>query len=473
MDIVKHNLNIANNAGFSLVEVLLAVAIFVLIISTYVMAMIYGQENTALAGKRARAVLLASEGLAVMQNMGDSNFANLINGTYGLALSSNTWSLTGVSDVWDIFTREIIISSVNTNTKKVESRVSWQQNLQRQGTVSLITYLTNWAVIKGTAWATAVIESFLDLNGNQAGLKVQVQGDYAYVVRQGGDPEFAVINISNPASPSLVGSLVLAGTPSNLAVSGNYAYVSSSDNSSELQIIDITTPNAPNQVGSYNATGSANANGVSVVGTVVYLSRASSNSDEFYTINVTNPASPSLLGSLNLGANANEILVNGNYAYVTTASNSQEIMIINVTDPSNITNIGSYDLASNSDALTIARAGNYLLVGCVGAGIESNFHILDTANPINLTLLGSYTAGGDINDIALNLNNNDTYAFLATSESALEFQVLDITDPANIVLLTSAEMTGQINGVAYSPTLDRAVAVGTSNDQEFIIIYPQ
>lgn len=132
-------------SGFSLVEVLLAVSVFSLMVTALTGGLIFGQQSTAISGQRARAALLADEGLEAVRNIRDENFSNLTDGAYGLAISGNQWVFSGTADVTDIFTRAVTISAVDANRKLVTSTVNWQQNPQRTGNVTLVTYLTNWA----------------------------------------------------------------------------------------------------------------------------------------------------------------------------------------------------------------------------------------------------------------------------------------------------------------------------------------
>lgn len=138
-----------HSKGFSLVEVLLAVAVFALIVSGLIGGLIYGQQSTALAGQHARAVMLADEGLEAVRNIRDAGFINLADGTYGLTTTGNQWNLSGSSDTTDIFTRQVIISTVDTKRKNITINVTWQQNPQRTGSVSVVTYLTNWIAAAG------------------------------------------------------------------------------------------------------------------------------------------------------------------------------------------------------------------------------------------------------------------------------------------------------------------------------------
>ncbi len=134
-----------NNKGFATIEALLAASILVLIVTAFMGAFIYGSVSTALAGQTARATFLAEEGLEASRNIRDAGFTNLVDGTYGLAISGNKWVYSGTSDVTDgFYTRQIVISTAGTNRKQIVSTVTWQQNVQRTGSVSLTTDLDNW-----------------------------------------------------------------------------------------------------------------------------------------------------------------------------------------------------------------------------------------------------------------------------------------------------------------------------------------
>jgi len=130
--------------GFSLIESLLASSLFGLMVTAIVGSLIYGQTSVRVSGERARALYFAEEGLEATRNMRDNNFANLVNGTHGLVLASNQWAFSGNSDITNGFTRAVTISSVDANTKTVSSAVTWQQTLQRAGSVTVTTRLNNW-----------------------------------------------------------------------------------------------------------------------------------------------------------------------------------------------------------------------------------------------------------------------------------------------------------------------------------------
>jgi hypothetical protein len=454
--------------GFSVVEAILSASIFALLVTAFVGAYLYGQEATALGGNRARAALLAEEGIEAARNIRDSGFANLADGTYGLAISGGTWILSGASDAVDIFTRRVTISSVDADRKLVTSRVAWQQNPQRTGLVEVAERFTNWMAATLARWEYPFQEAAQDAPGTNDGIHIQTQGNYAYLIRSGGAPNFLIYDVGNPAAPTIAGSLTLSGTPTNIAVFGNYAYVSNQSDSQELQIISIAAPMAPAVVGTYNAPGTANANGIAVAGTVAYLVRSSSMSDEFLVINITNPSSPALLDSLDVGATAYSVAVVGDYAYVANGSNSQEVRAVNIANPSVIAFAGSLNLSGTGDATAIAGSAGGLVIGQ-----GSTLGTVNITNPAAPVASGSLSIGGTVNDIALGRGN--TYAFLGTSVNTGEFQVVDITSLAAPMLLSTVNVSGSnaLNGIAYNEGLDRAFGASAANTQEFLVFAPQ
>ena len=321
------------------------------------------------------------------------------------------------------------------------------------------------AVILGN-WANPSQQSSLNFSGTQDGMKVQVQGNYAYVVRADGTPDFLIIDISNPASPTLRGSLNLTGVPANIFVAGNYAYVASQDDNQELQIINITNPLIPFVEGTYNASGTANARGVYAVGTTAYLVRDTSTSNEFVVINVSSPALPSLVGSLDLVATGYEVYVTGNNAFIASGHNSQELQVVSIANPASPTIVGSNDISGSTDALTISGHGSLVFLGR-----SANVRTYDVSIPTAPILISNYNGAGTVADISLNFANSNQYLFFTTANSNAEFEVINIGIPATPVSVGKINLVAY-NGIAYDPVTDRAVLVGPS-DPELIIVRPQ
>lgn len=112
--------------GVTLVEVLLASALIVLLGLGIVTAMSFSIESSSRSNQSSYAQFLAKEGIEAIRNIRNTDLSNLTNGTYGLVLSGNQWTLSGSSDTTNsLYTRQVNISTINATTKRVTVTVSW------------------------------------------------------------------------------------------------------------------------------------------------------------------------------------------------------------------------------------------------------------------------------------------------------------------------------------------------------------
>ncbi len=183
--------------GFSLIEVLLASSIFALLVTAVVGSLIYSQESDYIAGNRIRANLIAEESLEITRNIRDDSFSNLIDGDHSFSTSSGAWELSSSTNVIDIYTRYINISTVDANTKKIQSYVTWQDNERRNATATAITYLTDWG---GTSQKIRAIEYYINDFSNVSynlTLDQDLVSDY-FVIVEGSDGDGTKNNNRGP-----------------------------------------------------------------------------------------------------------------------------------------------------------------------------------------------------------------------------------------------------------------------------------
>lgn len=463
------------NRGFSLIEAILASAVFMLLVTALVGAYLYGQESTAIAGNRNRAVMLAEEGLEAVRNIRDAGFSNLTDGAYGLTAAGNRWNLSGLSDATDIFARQIIISSVDTRRKSVTSTITWQQNPQRSGTVSIVSKLTNWIKNFGS-WSSPIQEATLNLstavNGNEIALYKTGSATYAIIVRSSGaDAEFYVIDVSNPASPSTVGNLDIGATVNDVAVCGDYAVVATASGSAELQVINVSIPSAPSLTGILNLTGTVNALSVACTGTTVFVGRAASAQFEVYAISIANPSAPSILSNLELGVNADAdkiVLAQDNqYLYVASPVDASELFIVSVANPLSISLASSYNASGGSNGTAVTAFSRYAVLG----RLDGTILVIDASNPASPVLIGSaLDIGSNVQDMAMGVG--DSYIFIASNTAATPTFIVDVITPAAPIILGSVVQSADTKGIAWDYDLNRAFTAGTADTAEFASIKP-
>lgn len=476
------------HSGFSIVEALLAGSVFALLVTALVGAFIYGQEASALAGNRARAILLAEEGLEASRNIRDSSYSNLTAGTHGISVSSNQWGFSGTSDATDsFFTRQIAVSNIDASHKTATSTVSWQQNPSRTGTVALVTRFTNWiGTKKGLAPS---LFGTLDLTTANSGhdtadaISVASLGNYVYLGRAvNPSNEFFVVNVSDPASPSISGQLALGGDPNDIAVSGNYAYIASSDNDGELTVIDISTPSSPTVAATFNLTaansGNANSDGLAItVGQTnyLYLTRVGSGGKEFYVFDISTPASPSLVGSVDLNGDLNEITISGNYIYGASSDNTQEFQVIDVSSVASPTLVASLDLNEGDTAangFSIVAGSNTVYLGRDGSTGSPEFYVINTTTPTSPSITSTLDIGTHILK-SIDYSPSANLIFFANKDPASDdYDSVDVSAPSSPALLTSLNLDGVPNKLVYDAGLDKVFIASGSDIQELQIVAP-
>ena len=195
---------------------------------------------------------------------------------------------------------------------------------------------------------------------------MEVSGNYAYLAEDSSGLE--VLDISNPAAPTKVGSYATSGLLHSVEVSGNYAYLA--EDSSGLEVLDISNPAAPTKVGSYNTLGNAYA--VVVSETHAYIADG-----DLTVLDISNPAAPTEVGRYGSIGDTYSMFVSGNYAYL--AEDSSGLEILNISDPSAPTEVGSY--ATSGLLHSIAVSGNYAYLAEDSSGLE----ILNISKSYTLT----------------------------------------------------------------------------------------
>jgi hypothetical protein len=135
---------VSTRQGFSVIEALVASVIFTILIMAFLGSFLLFQKSYLFYGDENRGALVAEEGLEAVRNIYDESFDILIDGTYGLDYSSGKWQFLGSLDVEGIYKRSIVISTVDSDTKKVISNVTWQRSNLSDGSLSLFSYFTNW-----------------------------------------------------------------------------------------------------------------------------------------------------------------------------------------------------------------------------------------------------------------------------------------------------------------------------------------
>ncbi|HBU07349.1 MAG TPA: hypothetical protein DEB09_04680 [Candidatus Magasanikbacteria bacterium] len=150
-----------NNKGQSLLEVIVALAIFALISATMVSLSTGGFVSMDVGGEQTEAQALVGEGMEAIRTIRDRAWNELIFTTSSITTSSGQWIFSGENTTAQLgdYTRTIVIEPVcrdvsnnidtcpgfytDIQTKKITSQIDWPVR-NTTNTVKQVTYLTNW-----------------------------------------------------------------------------------------------------------------------------------------------------------------------------------------------------------------------------------------------------------------------------------------------------------------------------------------
>jgi hypothetical protein len=197
---------------------------------------------------------------------------------------------------------------------------------------------------------------------------VVVAGSYAYLASRAAG--LSVVDVSDPANPSIVGRCDVPGTTSSLCVAESYAYLAAAEGG--VQIISVIDPANPRRVSEWrpvmaSAVGPGGANGmvtsVRVRGNVAFALWLPpwGGCVALTALDVSDPASPQVLsqnalpGMFGEGYYANAVGgISGDYAFVIARDS---LTTVDISNPSAMTTVGSFSLPSSPTRLGAEGVG--------------------------------------------------------------------------------------------------------------------
>ena len=458
--------------AFSLIEVIVGVALFSIITLIIISSISNNVQNSSNADRVTKANSLLESLYEGIYSLKTSNFVGLTAGTHGLILNNtNQWEITDSPNEVDGFLRTVTISDISTHEKEIILKINWASTQNQNLEVTSTSRITNWDRLFYTFhdWSNPTIASTVNLPGTYEGVELRTQGDYLYVARHGTTNNFCILDVVDPFNPILKKCINVAPTLNYIEVSGNYAILSSTANSQEVSIVNISNPMNPFVERIIDLPGAGDAWGSRVVGNYLYVvTNPTNESDKMYIIDFTIPANAIDISKISVPDTIIDISVYGNYAYLTTDSNTKEVVIANISNKVNPINVGSFNLPGNGDGFVVHSnlENNRLIV----SDTDGYVSILNISNPLSPILQKDYLVNGRVGAMAVNYSSN--YVFLATTNASREFQVLKITDPYNPTVIGFLNLPSEQYGLAYNSQKDILYLTGAGPDREITIVKP-
>lgn len=438
--------NLKPHSGQSTLEILIAFAILILGISAVIVVGFGNQSLIIDTQFNNQALYLARQALENTLVAARVNF----NGVTGTSSDDGTYST------------EIIVENIDSSTKKITSRVTWEPAPLRSDSVELTTLVTNWKeILAGLGckagplsgnWASPRVLGSADLGPGNEGTDVVVSLPYVYVsgvASAASKPDIFVFDATNPAAPNQIAAVDIGGGGINaLFLHGGYLYAASPNDQKELIIFDISDPVNISEVGSLNLAGAVNALTVYAFENTAVIGRNASTQNELVFIDVTNPAAPSVITSVNIDNNVNDFAKSNDYLYVATGGSGEgdkDIWIYDITNPQAPVFVSSFNLVHDDDeenfSVALQPPANLLV------GADDDFVIADVSDPLDVRQISSFDTDGNVMDMVCVVGD---LVFLATQNSNKEFIVVDASNPGNPIEKSTLNFPQVATGIDFA-----------------------
>jgi hypothetical protein len=295
-------------------------------------------------------------------------------------------------------------------------------------------------VVAGCSYSEVAVSSFsggvMTYRGTAYGVpasySLAVAGNRAYVP---GGSGLSIVDVSNPSSPSLAGSLSsVSGSYGSVALSGNYLYACVDGVVSGVRIFDVANPALPTRVGQYDGIGGSSGQ-VLVTNGVAYVNGFGT---ETRILNVANPAAPTLLGTIPVTAiYASKMALSGSILFVagSDTSDNGKFAAFDVTTPSSPIQRGQVSFPSiDQGAVSVAVSGNTAVVGLNSYELR----VLDVSNVNAPVVRGSLTNIGFPGNIAMSADGHFAFIADANGNSLRVVDVGILTSPVQVASIPLA-----------------------------------
>lgn len=188
----------------------------------------------------------------------------------------------------------------------------------------------------------------------------------------------------------------------------------------------------------FSLSSTYDANDIYVNGNYAYMvTENNSSGSELYILNIADPKNPSQISSLNISSAVTAVVVQDNYAYLATRGDSTELRVVNVSNINNPSIVATINLSGNSDALDVG-VNNTKLYAVQG----NTLHAFDISTPTSPQALDTIDLNGLGKKLFISANN----IFVATQNTNQELQIIDGTNSANLQNIGGADLPGSLSG---------------------------
>jgi len=222
--------------------------------------------------------------------------------------------------------------------------------------------------------------------------------------------------------------------------------------SSDIKVFDITTAGNPILVNTQSvetpSTGSCSLLGMTTANGLLYV--VSRYTDKLYIIDVSDPLNLIVTGTLSIPTNNNDIIVDGNFAYISTVDSGGPLTIVDVSDSVAPTSVSSTSLGSGTGpyyCYDLAKFGDFVYVNYYNNG-GFDIKTVDVSTPSIPVIVNTLIVPGGVIYSDLNITGNVLY-FSYKNNNTEYLRTYDLSIPSAPVFGSDIVLSGATNSLNY------------------------
>lgn len=238
----------------------------------------------------------------------------------------------------------------------------------------------------------------------------------------GEEDGYQILDVSDPATPTVLGSVAELVDGRGVDVSGSLACVAGSE--SGLHVLDVSDPTNPVVIGTAILPGTGYD--VAMSGTTAYVAGGGSG---VHVVDLGTPSAPTIVTTVSFPSACLDVLLHEDVLYAGVVLDGVWILDVSMpTSPAELSSVlfGGVSIPSSVHLTGLDLAGTDLFVSD-----REGLTILDVSDPSNPTVAGSLGAGIFIHDVAV----GDGVAYVARLEEDASIQIADVS-PARTPVTT-------------------------------------
>lgn len=206
-----------------------------------------------------------------------------------------------------------------------------------------------------------------------------------------------------------------------------------------FRVIDVSDTANPSIVGSYATTGSNNTC-VARTGTTAFYTSFST--DKLTSVDVSDPANPVELQSFPCGSNPFDVVIDeANQVAFVGCQGGNQIRAVDISDPSNMADLGQITITTPEKMQLV---GSYLFLAAAGGGWSGTFRVIDVSDPTTMSQV--YSTSTQNTGGAKSVRVDGDFAYVcATNQDRLG--IWDVSDPTSPVFQGAVADGTNLNGV--------------------------